>query len=982
MRYWRRGLWASAVIATGAVAAVTVRDGLQATGPLLSVLGFFVSLAGLLYSTARAPAVTPPDELLDRSADALATAVREQWQAEWRLRRLQDPEPLAVHWMPAAAWLSDLDDSIGRPPQDGGCADLHGRLPEIAQLFGHVPSRRLVVLGAPGSGKTVLAVRFTLDLLDRREPGGPVPVVFQASTWRPDRQDLKQWLAESLIAAYPTLAAEGMSGSALAKDLVAEGRILPVLDGLDEMPAPLRTPAVWRLNTELDTGSPLLLTCRSTVYAEVVEAGDVLTSAAVVELQPLGFEEAARYLVRTARPVRGPDGRRTTAWGPVLEEVRRDPAAPASRCLRQVFSLPLMVAMARAVYGDTGADPAELLSRTDLADPAALERHLLDAFVPASFRTSTRWREDEAVHWLRFLARHLECRGARDLAWWELRTALPGPLRGAGPLLLIGALLELVCLVVWLGWDNPGPSVAGSAVVLGLCLGHVALSRDDAGPRRRLLLILAAVVPLGVVVGGTRSLAEDPYSGDPFTGMDDVLAWLTFGALYGVAVATALAAIGVARAPTPATMPFPALGSRRHGRWVWKVVGALGIGACVFYLAHTFSGFGNEETTQKSVLAATVIAVVLGVYGVRGEGADALQSADRRRGRRGVGQTRRFGRALAQGLGAGLLAGTVLGMGFALAEAGTAAARATVRAEFPIDATVHRSSDGGRYVVAADGTRYGVRPDGDTYVERAQPLTGVVIEYRDGDPYFDLADDGDPADQCEDSGDHAESCRPITAPMELSLGTAGISDVAVRLPDGRFAESDLMYGGVKDREWEWLARQDAGRLISTALSSGIYAGLGLGVAVGFAAGLHRWLGAPVDIARAQGPLASLRADRDTGIVRAFLSTVVGVFSAVLVVGGLSNGQSFAATIVFLPTGLIAFALSAWGHLLTTRLWLCTAGRLPWRLMTFLAEAHERGVLRQAGAVHQFRHARLQERLASTGEDEVRTASPPAPRPAP
>ncbi|MGW0537759.1 NACHT domain-containing protein [Streptomyces sp. NPDC003032] len=210
--------------------------------------------------------MTPPDEQLDRAADALARAVREQWQSEWRLRRLQDPESLPIHWAPAAAWLSDLDDTIGRPPEDDARRpDLFGRLPEIVQLYELVPSRRLVVLGAPGSGKTVFAMCFTLDLLERRGTGDPVPVLFQASTWQPDRQSLREWLADDLIAAYPTLGTEGTSGSVPARDLVATGRILPVVDGLDEMPPPLRAKAVWRLNTELDADSPLLLTCRSAV---------------------------------------------------------------------------------------------------------------------------------------------------------------------------------------------------------------------------------------------------------------------------------------------------------------------------------------------------------------------------------------------------------------------------------------------------------------------------------------------------------------------------------------------------------------------------------------------------------------------------------------------------------------------------------------------------------------------------------------------
>jgi hypothetical protein len=47
-----------------------------------------------------------------------------------------------------------------------------------------------------------------------------------------------------------------------------------------------------------------------------------------------------------------------------------------------------------------------------------------------------------------------------------------------------------------------------------------------------------------------------------------------------------------------------------------------------------------------------------------------------------------------------------------------------------------------------------------------------------------------------------------------------------------------------------------------------------------------------------------------------------------------------------------------------RLWLAGRGHLPLHLMTFLADAHARGVLRQAGAVWEFRHANLQRRLAN------------------
>jgi hypothetical protein len=119
-------------------------------------------------------------------------------------------------------------------------------------------------------------------------------VVFSLSDWQPDHESLREWMAASLAATCP--------GAGWSRELLASGRVLPVLDGLDEIPAPLQAHAMRGLNAELDPGDPVLLTCRTQVYAAVAEIGDVFTASAVVELQPLAFEEAGAHLVRTARP--------------------------------------------------------------------------------------------------------------------------------------------------------------------------------------------------------------------------------------------------------------------------------------------------------------------------------------------------------------------------------------------------------------------------------------------------------------------------------------------------------------------------------------------------------------------------------------------------------------------------------------------------------------------------------------------------------
>ncbi|NKE64096.1 hypothetical protein FXN61_48390 [Lentzea sp. PSKA42] len=65
----------------------------------------------------------------------------------------------------------------------------------------------------------------------------------------------------------------------------------------------------------------------------------------------------------------------------------------------------------------------------------------------------------------------------------------------------------------------------------------------------------------------------------------------------------------------------------------------------------------------------------------------------------------------------------------------------------------------------------------------------------------------------------------------------------------------------------------------------------------------------------------------------------------------------------LAVGLSVCLSRAWGAFGCTRLWLAARGHIPFGFMAFLDDAHRRGVLRQVGAVYQFRHARLQERLA-------------------
>ena len=120
---------------------------------------------------------------------------------------------------------------------------------KLADVLAAVPTGRLVVLGEPGAGKTMLMVGLVLDLLHpgRRSSGGPVPVLASLASWDPASQT-SRLAGATLITDYPALAAAPPPGSAgrnRFEALLEAGLILPVLDGLDEIPEsarPVRSP--------------------------------------------------------------------------------------------------------------------------------------------------------------------------------------------------------------------------------------------------------------------------------------------------------------------------------------------------------------------------------------------------------------------------------------------------------------------------------------------------------------------------------------------------------------------------------------------------------------------------------------------------------------------------------------------------------------------------------------------------------------------
>jgi hypothetical protein len=162
---------------------------------------------------------------------------------------------------------------------------------------------------------------------------------------------------------------------------------------------------------------------------------------------------------------------------------------------------------------------------------------------------------------------------------------------------------------------------------------------------------------------------------------------------------------------------------------------------------------------------------------------------------------------------------------------------------------------------------------------------------------------------------------------------------------------------------------------------GLVAGLGFGIGAWVVAGLVEGLSRPVaaDV-NPLDPLASWRADKAFGRLAGLLSglltgAVVGTIAGLgaAVVAGAGTGKGLVAGLaVGLAAGIVAALGVGFGVALTyPATWdaslafaqLAIGRRTPFHLMRFLNDAHQRGVLRAVGPIYQFRHARLQDRLA-------------------
>jgi hypothetical protein len=407
-----------------------------------------------------------------------------------------------------------------------------GSSAEVATVFRR-SGQALLILGAPGSGKTITLLELCEPLLEQAEadPREPVPVVLNLSTWAQQQPPFAEWITEEMWRQY------GLGKHVTPVWLDADHLIL-LLDGLDEVRPGARDACVRAINAFREThGAGMVVCSRSADYSELAER---LALRGAVEILPLDEAQIEAYL-----------GDERLGLAAVREAIASDDA------LRELAQTPLMLSILAVAYG--GRSLAELLPL--LGSEPARRAHLYEAYIERAFErrplVGVSYNAAGALRWLRFLARQMiqhnetqffieDLQPGWLLEWPQRRFRL---VAGVVVGVVVGVVFSVAVSVLdrmLLGVGNSPmvgrPFSALSGVVVGVLFGYRAATKDiepvdqleiDFSPRaigramKDGLLVGVLFGVLGGVVGGVLDNLFFKENGDLFG------PWF-YGALTGV----------------------------------------------------------------------------------------------------------------------------------------------------------------------------------------------------------------------------------------------------------------------------------------------------------------------------------------------------------------------------------------------------------------------------------------------------------------
>ncbi|KAM3100245.1 NACHT domain-containing protein [Phormidesmis sp. 146-35] len=167
---------------------------------------------------------------------------------------------------------------------------------EILAVFDRAEiAGKLLILGKPGAGKTTTLLELARALVRKAldDPSEPMPFLLNLSSWKDPKLSIKDW-------AIAELTTKGI-GSKLGAKWIAEQKVLPLLDGLDEVRSDLQTACVTAINQFLggeEQPRSIVVCSRGEEYELYPER---LNLNGAIYLQELSDPQIESYLERVDR---------------------------------------------------------------------------------------------------------------------------------------------------------------------------------------------------------------------------------------------------------------------------------------------------------------------------------------------------------------------------------------------------------------------------------------------------------------------------------------------------------------------------------------------------------------------------------------------------------------------------------------------------------------------------------------------------------
>ena len=259
-----------------------------------------------------------------------------------------------------------------------------GRLSDLLAASG----ASLLILGAPGSGKTITLLQLLAELVEqaRQDGNNPVPLLLNLSSFGRFEGGFVDWLVEQVHDQY------GLARRLVRSELERSNRFVFLFDGLDEVPEETETGGrdhcVVEINRFQETQSCGVVVC-SRIH-DYRQLSEVLTVEQAVVIQPLSRKQVLAGLVGM----------------PALQQVVAGEGA-----LLEALRSPLLLTLFRQTFGGEGVEmpAAEQGAGWRAAD---WRREIFRRYVGLVLPAEEEGTEKKSPRrWLSFLSRNMQKAG-------------------------------------------------------------------------------------------------------------------------------------------------------------------------------------------------------------------------------------------------------------------------------------------------------------------------------------------------------------------------------------------------------------------------------------------------------------------------------------------------------------------------------------------------------------------------------------------